>query len=288
MGIRYSVIWDNSIPIIKFSFMKNLAFLLVVILSATFVSCGPSRKLRTAMAEVQRLDSTKMALTAQIGELQKNVADLTQKNNALTQTINGLNQKNNELSSSLGSANSNNLTQQQKLEALQKSLQNQKSSMEELRSKIANALNKFKSDEIQVTYKDGLVYVSMQDKLLFKTGSASLDKRGKEALGSVATVLNQNPDIRVMVVGNTDSIPIRSTFKDNWSLSTERANTIVRILNDSYLVEPARLTAAGRSKYSPVSDNSTIEGRAQNRRTDLVLTPDLSKVWDLVNNTSGQ
>jgi chemotaxis protein MotB len=129
----------------------------------------------------------------------------------------------------------------------------------------------------------------MQDKLLFKTGSANLGTRGKEALLTVASVLNQDPSIKIMVVGHTDSIPIRSTFRDNWSLSTERGNTIVRILSGDYEVDPTRLTAAGRSKFSPVADNATAEGRTLNRRTEIVLTPDLSQVWELVNSsTTGQ
>ncbi len=243
-------------------------------------ACGTKKKLRTAMADIQRLDSINNNLTGRINSLQKNVEDLTQKNNALTQ-------QNTELNNRLGTANSNMASQQQKMEALQKSLQQQRAAMENLRTKIANALNNFKSDEIQVTYKDGLVYISMQDKLLFKTASANLGQRGKEALSTVANVLNQDTAIKIMVVGHTDSIPIHGSFRDNWSLSTERANTIVRILSTSYNVDPARLTASGRSKYSPVADNGTVEGRALNRRTEIVLTPDLSQVWDLVNSSAG-
>ena len=262
--------------------MKRTALLLsIVITGMVMVSCGTKKKLRTAMADIQRLDSEKNSLNSQVNDLQRNVADLNQKNSTLTQ-------QNNDLNAKLGSANSNMATQQQKLAALQKSLQQQRSAMENLRGRIAAALNNFKSDEVQVTYKDGLVYVSMQDKLLFKTASANLGTRGKEALSTVANVFNQDTSIKIMVVGHTDSIPIRGSFKDNWSLSTERANTIVRILSDSYHVDPSRLTASGRSKYSPVADNTTIEGRALNRRTEIVLTPDLSQVWELVNSSSAE
>jgi chemotaxis protein MotB len=246
-------------------------------------ACGPGKKLRSAMADNKRLDSINSGLMSQVNGLQKNVEDLTQKNNALAQ-------QNNDLNNRLGTANTNMASQQQKMEALQKSLQQQRVAMENLRTKIAGALNNFKSDEIQVTYKNGLVYISMQDKLLFKTGSANLGMRGKEALSTVANVLNQDTSIKIMVVGHTDSIPMHGAFRDNWSLSTERANTIVRILGESYSVDPARLTAAGRSKYSPVANNETVDGRALNRRTEIVLTPDLSQVWDLVNasSTGGQ
>ena len=253
----------------------------LIAIAALFLvtACGTGKKLKSAQAEIQRLDSIKNGLTNQVNDLQKNVEDLTQKNKTLTQ-------ENTDLNGRLGTANTNMASQQQKLEALQKSLQQQRAAMENLRSKIANALNNFKSDEVQVTYKDGLVYVSMQDKLLFKTASANLGARGKEALSTVANVLNQDSSIKIMVVGHTDSIPIRGTFRDNWSLSTERANTIVRILSESYEVNPARLTSAGRSKYSPVATNETVDGRAFNRRTEIILTPDLSQVWDLVNSST--
>jgi len=259
--------------------MRKAALFLSVAGIFLLTACGPGKKLRSAMADIKRLDSVRNSLTNQVNDLQKNVEDLTQKNSAL-------NQQNSDLNNRLGTANTNMASQQQKLEALQKSLQLQRSAMENLRAKIAAALNNFKSDEVQVTYKDGLVYVSMQDKLLFKTGSANLGVRGKEALSTVANVLNQDSSIKIMVVGHTDSIPIRGTFRDNWSLSTERANTIVRILSESYEVNPARLTASGRSKYSPVADNATIDGRALNRRTEIVLTPDLSQVWELVNSST--
>jgi len=279
--------------------MKNRFLSLALLASLGFLACGPSKKMRQAMADIQRLDSTRAALSTQVvgleqnlGDLRAKLADQTRQNDSLQQsvaalnrTVGDLNRNNSDLSSRLGTAAASNATQQQKLEALESSLQQQRRAMQELRSKIAGALNKFSSEEIKVTYKNGLVFVSMQDKLLFNTASAKLDIRGKEALKSFAVVLNENPDIKVMVLGNTDSIPIRTVYTDNWSLSTERANTIVRILSKDDQVDPARLTAAGESKYSPVADNSTPEGRAQNRRTDIVLTPDLSKVWDLVNSS---
>jgi len=259
--------------------MRNLTSLVSIACIFLITACGTGKKLRSAQADIQRLDSIKNSLTSQVNDLQKNVEDLTQKNNALTQ-------QNSDLNNRLGTANTNMASQQQKMEALQKSLQAQRTAMENLRAKIASALNNFKSDEIQVTYKDGLVYISMQDKLLFKTASANLGTRGKEALSTVANVLNQDSSIKIMVIGHTDSIPIRGTFRDNWSLSTERANTIVRILSESYEVNPARLTSSGRSKYSPVASNETTDGRTLNRRTEIVLAPDLSQVWDLVNSST--
>ncbi|MDI3320815.1 OmpA family protein [Pinibacter soli] len=253
---------------------KVLSACLVCFTVVAVMSCGTGKKLKSANAEIQRLDSVNNSLNQQIAGLKDNMNDLNAQKDALNANLNNAKQ---------GMAN-----QQKQMQSLQSSLQSQRKAMEDLRAKIADALNGFKSDEVQVTYKDGLVYVSLQDKLLFKSGSAILDERGKQALGTVASVLNQDTSIKIMVVGHTDSVAFKKSYKDNWQLSTERANTIVRILRDSYSVDPARLTAAGRSKYSPVADNATPEGRASNRRTEIVLTPDLSEVWNLVNASSQQ
>jgi len=155
-------------------------------------------------------------------------------------------------------------------------------SMKEIRRKAAAALVQFANAGVDVTYKNGLVYISMQDELLFNPGSAKLGKNGQEALAVVAQVLNDNPNLKIYVIGNTDSIKVTKGYTDNWSLSTERANNVVRVLRDQYLVTMDRVTSAGRGKYDPVADNSTAEGRAKNRRTDIILNPDLSRLWDLI------
>jgi len=121
----------------------------------------------------------------------------------------------------------------------------------------------------------------MKDNLLYKSGSAKLSEDGKKALGNLASVLSQMPKLKVIVVGNTDTMHVKGVA-DNWSLSTERANGVVRTLVNDYNIDPARLTAAGKGKFSPVADNSTEEGRAKNRRTEIVLNPDWERLWDSV------
>jgi len=101
-------------------------------------------------------------------------------------------------------------------------------------------------------------------------------------LGNLANALNGYPDLKVIVVGNTDDVMYKKGAMDNWTLSTDRANGVVRILRDDYKVDPVRLTAAGKSKYNPIADNSTKEGKAKNRRTEIILNPDLEKIWDSV------
>jgi chemotaxis protein MotB len=121
----------------------------------------------------------------------------------------------------------------------------------------------------------------MAEGLMYKTGSAALAPDAKAALGNLASVLNEYPKLKVYVVGNTDDKPFKKGG-DNLQLSTDRANGVVRILASDYKVDPSRLTAAGRGKYSPVADNSTAEGRAKNRRTEIIINPDLVKIWQSV------
>ncbi|MBD0287830.1 MAG: OmpA family protein, partial [Flavisolibacter sp.] len=145
----------------------------------------------------------------------------------------------------------------------------------------------FKPEELSVFVKNGKVYVSLQESLLFPSGSAVVNPRGKEALGKLAQALNSNPDIGVLIEGHTDSIPIKGRYEDNWALSTARATAIVRILTSTYGVDPTRVTASGRSKYEPVDTNETPEGRARNRRTEIILAPKLDELMRLLEQTPG-
>ena len=117
--------------------------------------------------------------------------------------------------------------------------------------------------------------------MLYKSGSAVVGEDGKKVLGDIAAALNEYPDLRIVVVGNTDDQKFKNSNTDNLSLSTERANGVVRVLRD-YKVDPNRLTSAGKGKYNPISDNTTAEGRAKNRRTEIILRPDLVKLWQSV------
>jgi chemotaxis protein MotB len=143
-------------------------------------------------------------------------------------------------------------------------------------------LIQYRSDELQVYEQDGKLYVSLQDKLLFASGSATVNRDGREALGKLAEVLNNNADIQIMVEGHTDNVPISGRFEDNWALSTARATAIVRILTQNYKVESERVTASGRSYYDPKDSNDTAEGRAKNRRTEIILTPNLDELFKLL------
>lgn len=173
-------------------------------------------------------------------------------------------------------------SQEQQLKDLQALIDKQKKQTQELHRKMLNALGGFKSDELYVYTKNNKVYVSMSEKLLFPSGSAVVNKEGKEALGKIAQALNDNNDINITVEGHTDSIPIKIRFEDNWALSVARSNSIIRILVNDYQVVPEKLTASGRAEFEPVAENGTPEGRSKNRRTEIVLAPKLDELFNLM------
>jgi chemotaxis protein MotB len=162
-------------------------------------------------------------------------------------------------------------------------LRKQDSITQALNAVIKKALLGFNSDEITVEMKNGKVYVSMTDKLLFRSGSADIEEKGKEAIKKLADILNKNKDVSITIEGHTDNVPIKTAqFKDNWDLSVARATNMVRLLDETYKVDAKRLTAAGRGEYVPKVSNDTPEGRAKNRRTEIVLSPKLDELYKIV------
>lgn len=141
----------------------------------------------------------------------------------------------------------------------------------------------FNDEDIQVDVEKTVVYISIADKLLFRSGSATVSSRAKDVLSKVAQVIANQPDLEVMVEGYTDNKPISTAdMKDNWDLSVKRATSVVRILQEDFNIAPTRLIAAGRSEYLPLETNETVEGRARNRRTRIVLMPKLDQFFDLL------
>lgn len=183
-----------------------------------------------------------------------------------------LNQKKNELNE-----------RERTINELQQMINAQNEKVRKLLSSVKDALLGFSSDELTVREKDGKVYVAMSDKLLFQSGSARLDKRGEEALGKLAEVLNKQTDIDVFIEGHTDNKPINTVqFKDNWDLSVIRATSVVRILIKNYNVNPLQIQPSGRGEYMPVDDNETAEGRSKNRRTEIIMAPKLDKLFQML------
>jgi chemotaxis protein MotB len=169
---------------------------------------------------------------------------------------------------------------------LEKVLDAQKKIVQDLKNKVSEALLGFENNGLTVTMKNGKVYVSLDEKLLFKTASWDIDANGRSALRKLSGVLERNPDIQITIEGHTDNVPYNpgsGQLKDNWDLSVKRATTVVRTLLEGSKIDPKRLTAAGRSEYLPVDPANTSEARQKNRRTDIILTPDLTELYDLIN-----
>ncbi|MBS3914912.1 MAG: OmpA family protein [Bacteroidetes bacterium] len=167
---------------------------------------------------------------------------------------------------------------------LERELNNKDSAVKALKDEITKALSGFDALDIKVENRNGKVYVSMAEKLLFKSGSIAVDPKGKEALVKLAVALNQKPDVQVSVEGHTDNKPMNSEkIKDNWDLSVLRATSIIRILTEEGKMNSNRITASGRGETQPVASNDTPDGRSLNRRTEIILTPRLDKILDILN-----
>lgn len=262
----------------KWTNLLLMAGVSVVMLS----SCVSQKKYQSALDREQQLQAENSRLSKQVSDLDARMTTLQSDNAHLAKQWEDAQKNASDLA---GMAN---MTKQQ-LEAERKRLMDmrslldqQRQALENLRKKMSDALVGFNSNELTIFTKNGKVYVSLQENLLFPSGSAVVNPKGKEALGKLAQVLNSNPDISVLIEGHTDSIPIKGKYEDNWALSVSRATAIVRILTDTYKVEPTRVTASGRSKYEPVDDNTTAEGRQHNRRTEIILAPKLDELMKLL------
>jgi chemotaxis protein MotB len=172
-----------------------------------------------------------------------------------------------------------------RLAELEKILDGQKKIVQDLKTKVSEALLGFENNGLTVTMKNGKVYVSLDEKLLFKSASWDIDANGKTALKKLAGVLEKNPDIQITIEGHTDNVPynpVNSQLKDNWDLSVKRSTSVIRTLLEGSKINPARLTASGRSEYLPVDDKNSSEARQKNRRTEIILTPDLTELYRLI------
>ena len=157
--------------------------------------------------------------------------------------------------------------------------------MTALKNAISKALTDFEGKGLTIEQRDGKVYVSMENKLLFNSGSWAVGTQGRRAVQQLGNVLGDNPDIAVLIEGHTDNVPYQGTgqLSGNWDLSTKRATAIVNILRENPSINPENLTAAGRGEYAPIASNETMEGKAKNRRIEVILTPKLDELSKILN-----
>lgn len=276
--------------------MKKITlFTLLTLLLCT--SCVTKKKFMIAetgrLAALSSRDSVQGLLTdcRNTGErmsvqIKKLLQDTTQMGNSIRnyQTMLNANMTEQEKLNALLSQKVNQLNEREHtINELQQMINTQNEKVKQLLNSVKDALLGFSTDELTVREKDGKVYVAMSDKLLFQSGSARLDKRGEEALGKLAEVLNKQTDIDVFIEGHTDNKPINTVqFKDNWDLSVIRATSVVRILIKNYHVNPLQIQPSGRGEYMPVDDNETAEGRSKNRRTEIIMAPKLDKLFQML------
>ena len=169
-----------------------------------------------------------------------------------------------------------------RIDELEKLIAEKEAAMQQLKNTVSNALKGFEGKGLSIVNKNGKVYVSMENKLLFNSGSWAVGENGKQAVGKLAKVLAENSDISVLIEGHTDNDPFNGpVIKDNWDLSVKRATAIVRILKDSNVKEK-QITAAGRGEFVPVASNSSKEGKAKNRRIEIILSPNLDEIAKLL------
>lgn len=231
------------------------------------VSCGTSKKLESANTQIAALNSQVASQQAKLAENDKQIADLKRANEINNRDAEDCRVAKEQL--------------RRKKEAFEKELAARGTSVSELSSKAENAVRKLREAGHEVSYENGRFHIIVADEFGYQTGSASVGPNGREALNVVAQIMYDNPGVSAVVVGHTDTVSIRGKA-DNWSLSTERANAVVRVLENLYNINPKRLTAAGSSKFNPRATNDTEEGRALNRRIEIFLNPHLERVWSLL------
>ena len=247
-----------------------------------------TQELSSQKAEVAKLSK-------QITDLDKQIASLkAEKEKALADNVNLKNQLDEVTDQALSQREKMDAALQAKLlelerkekiiDDLQASVALREKAMNDILGKIQRAIEQYKSSDLSVEMRDGKVYIALSNELLFKSGSASVDPKGKDALGTLAAVLEKNPDIHIMVEGHTDNVPISSsaTFKDNWDLSVIRATSVVRLLTKDFKLNPNQVSASGKGEFAPKADNSTAEGRAVNRRIEIIIQPKLDEIYNLV------
>ena len=233
-----------------------------------------------AYLEISR-DSTKLGL--KINELLNEELDLVKKNSSLKIQENIA--KNNALIKKIAIKETELLSRTERIDRLEKIISSQKKILSDLKNRISEALLNYRGKGLSIKQRNGKVYISMENKLLFKSGKWNIELQGKQALMRLSKVLEENPDISILIEGHTDNIPFTSkgAMESNWDLSTKRATAVVKILLENNNILPQNLTAAGKSEFVPIASNTTIEGRAANRRIEIILSPSLDKIIELIN-----
>jgi chemotaxis protein MotB len=254
--------------------MKKFKISIAILIAAiSLTSCVSSKKYHETVSSRQKLEQRYNNLQADYDKLKNENASLT---GSLSSSQMALQSKD----ASLANKDASLAEEQKKLKEMRELVNTERDAIRNLKQEVCSALKCFTPDELSIEIRDGKLYVSISDKLLFPSGSDVVNERGKEAIGMLASVLAHS-DLEIMIEGHTDNVPINTARnKDNWDLSAHRATSVTRIFIENGIT-PQRILATGRGEYHPLADNATAYGRQTNRRTEIVLAPKLDKLWKL-------
>ncbi len=243
--------------------MKARVFIATALLAPMAISCVSKRN-------YEELESRNQTLQR----------ELMQTESALNQAQEARKQTQLESSAKLAAKEGELEEREKRLAELEALVNEQKMAVQALHQEVCSALKCFTPDELKIDVRNGKLYVSLSEELLFPSGKATINERGNEAIDMLAVVL-KNSNLEIMVEGHTDNVPIKTAkYPDNWALSVDRANAVTRKLADNG-IDPQRIISSGRGEYMPIASNATEEGRAANRRTEIVLSPRLDRLWKL-------
>jgi chemotaxis protein MotB len=229
------------------------------------------------------LETDNSTLKSQMANLQKENEYLKQNSTTLLNQLQALSVMSSSQAESVKKSLENIVAKDAYIQNLQQAISKKDSLNMVLVMNLKGAIGNLDDKDINIKVDKGVVYIDISDKLLFASGKYDVTEKAKVVLGKVAMVLKNQPDIEFMVEGHTDNVPFKSgVLLDNWDLSVKRATSVIRILQNEYGLQPSHMTAAGRSEYIPVTDNNTAEGRAANRRTRIVILPQLDQFFQLL------
>jgi chemotaxis protein MotB len=276
--------------------MKTLKFI-TILGAALLTSCVSQKKYIALQDRAQLCESNLSGSKNLVSVLENNLANEKNRSKSLEQQMEYFKSTNTDLLARLSDlsvvSKSGAESIKQSLQALNEqnkyikdlttSMQRKDSINLVLVMNLKRSLDDFDDEDINIEVKKGVVYVSISDKMLFRSGSYQISNRAEEVIGKIAKIVNDHKELDILVEGHTDTVPISNEcMVDNWDLSVKRATSIVRLMQNKFSVQPQRITAGGRSEYQPKTTNETMEGRAKNRRTEIVILPKLDQFFELL------
>ena len=281
--------------------MKTMRFILLSCVAMTITSCVPKKQFASLQSDYDKLKTEHASLQNDYNQARISIAEYTSDKNSLAARLEEEKQRNKELQNayqklqgsyqenvSQGNVNISKLVDEinasnkfikQLVEAKSKS----DSLNQALTNKLTRSLTREEMNDVDVQVLKGVVYISLADNMLYKSGSYEIGERAGETLSKIAKIIKDYSDYDVLVEGNTDNVPIsQKNIRNNWALSALRASSVVQALQTQYGVDPKRLSAAGRGEYNPIASNATEKGKQRNRRTQIIITPKLDQFMDLI------